>query len=200
MAELPCLAHESRRSPCANASLNWSMFMDRIADLTWMASTRETEERYVDTVGTLLSQLNFCDPHIRRSRLGPKLRQGFPTFSDLEQRMTIEVKLLSFEPGDGIEAHDHPDMTGVMACVSGRVSVDNYERVLNEESSGCLFYRWQKEFFENGAAAFEQKARPNHSAEQERIAYLEKKIQTKDEVLAELMAEHVTLKKDIGEL
>src|SRR5712691_6035383 len=38
------------------------------------------------------------------------------------------------------------------------------------------FYRWQKEFFENGAAAFEQKARPNHSAEQERIAYLEKKM------------------------
>jgi transposase len=63
-----------------------------------------------------------------------------------------------------------------------------------------VFYRWQKEFFENGAAAFEQKARPKHSAEQERIAYLEKKIQTKDEVLAELMAEHVALKKEIGEL
>jgi hypothetical protein len=42
-------------------------------------------------------------------------------------------------------------------------------------------YRWQKEFFENGAIAFEQKARPSHSADQERIAYLEKKIQTKDE-------------------
>jgi transposase-like protein len=52
-----------------------------------------------------------------------------------------------------------------------------------------VFYRWQKEFFENGAAAFAQKARPNHSADQERIANLEKKIQTKDEVLAELMAE-----------
>jgi transposase len=63
-----------------------------------------------------------------------------------------------------------------------------------------VFYRWQKEFFENGAAAFEQKARPNHSAEQERIAYLEKKIQTKDEVLAELMAEHVALTKETGEL
>ena len=63
-----------------------------------------------------------------------------------------------------------------------------------------VFYRWQKEFFENGAAAFEQKVRPNHSAEQERIAYLEKKIQTKDEVLAELMAEHVALKKTLGEL
>ena len=63
-----------------------------------------------------------------------------------------------------------------------------------------VFYRWQKEFFENGAAAFQQKARPSHSAEQERITYLEKKIQTKDEVLAELMAEHVALKKSLGEL
>ena len=63
-----------------------------------------------------------------------------------------------------------------------------------------VFYRWQKEFFENGAAAFQNKDRPNQQAEQERIEYLEKKIQTKDEVLAELMAEHVALKKSLGEL
>ena len=61
-----------------------------------------------------------------------------------------------------------------------------------------VFYRWQKEFFENGAAAFQQRGRTNHQPEQERIAYLEKKIQTKDEVLAELMAEHVALKKELG--
>jgi transposase len=63
-----------------------------------------------------------------------------------------------------------------------------------------VFYRWQKEFFENGAAVFQQKERADDSASQERIAYLEQKIQTKDEVLAELMAEHVALKKAIGEL
>ena len=63
-----------------------------------------------------------------------------------------------------------------------------------------VFYRWQKEFFENGAAAFEQRRPFSHSADKERIAYLEKKIQTKDEVLAELMTEHVALKKTIGEL
>jgi hypothetical protein len=40
-----------------------------------------------------------------------------------------------------------------------------------------VFYRWQKEFFENGAAAFEQKRPTNHSADHERIAYLQKKIQ-----------------------
>src|SRR6202008_1560007 len=55
-----------------------------------------------------------------------------------------------------------------------------------------VFYRWQKEFFENGAAAFQQRGRTNHQPEQERIAYLEQKIQAKDEGLAELMAEHVT--------
>ncbi len=63
-----------------------------------------------------------------------------------------------------------------------------------------VLYRWQKEFFENGASAFQQQRPTNHSAEQERVAYLEKKIQTKDEVLAELMAEHVALKKEIGEI
>ena len=63
-----------------------------------------------------------------------------------------------------------------------------------------VLYRWQKEFFENGAAAFQQRGRTNHQPEQERIAYLEQKIQTKDEVLAELMAEHVALKKRVGEL
>jgi transposase len=63
-----------------------------------------------------------------------------------------------------------------------------------------VFYRWQKEFFENGAAAFQGKARRGDQAEQERIEYLEKKIQRKDEVLAELMGEHMALKKSLGEL
>lgn len=63
----------------------------------------------------------------------------------------------------------------------------------------AMFYRWQKEFFENGAAAFQGKARTNSQAEQERIEFLEKRIQRKDEVIAELMEEHVTLKKSLGE-
>jgi transposase len=37
-----------------------------------------------------------------------------------------------------------------------------------------MFYRWQKDFFENGALAFQQKDRSNHQAEQERIEFLEK--------------------------
>jgi transposase len=63
-----------------------------------------------------------------------------------------------------------------------------------------VFYRWQKEFFENGAAAFSGKGRTDHQAGQERIEYLEKKLQRKDEVLAELMSEHMLLKKELGEI
>jgi transposase len=65
-----------------------------------------------------------------------------------------------------------------------------------------VFYRWQKEFFEDGAAAFQAQERPRRQVEeqQKRIEFLEKKVQTKDEVLAELMAEHVALKKTLGEL
>jgi transposase len=63
-----------------------------------------------------------------------------------------------------------------------------------------VFYRWQKEFFENGAAAFQTKSRTDHQPQQERIEYLEQKIQTKNEVMAELMAEHVALKKSVGEI
>ena len=63
-----------------------------------------------------------------------------------------------------------------------------------------VLYCWQKEFFENGAAAFQIKSRSDHQVEKQRIEFLEKKIQRKDEVLAELMAEHIELKKELGEL
>ena len=59
-----------------------------------------------------------------------------------------------------------------------------------------VFYRWQKELFENGAAAFQSQERPQRQVEekQKRIEFLQKKMQTKDEVLAE----HIALKKVLG--
>jgi len=62
------------------------------------------------------------------------------------------------------------------------------------------FYRWQQAFFENGVAAFERPSKPEASAQAQRIAFLESKLQRKDEVLAELMEEHVALKKSLGEI
>ena len=65
-----------------------------------------------------------------------------------------------------------------------------------------VFYRWLKQLFENGAAALERANgapdRPDLKA-QRRIAHLENRVRTKDTVLAELMEEHVALKKSLGE-
>ena len=60
------------------------------------------------------------------------------------------------------------------------------------------FYRWQQTLFENGPATFERTGRPKADSDGQRIATLEAKIQRKDEVLGELMEEHVSLKKKLG--
>lgn len=63
-----------------------------------------------------------------------------------------------------------------------------------------VLYRWQKEFFEHGAAAFEKDTARQKSKEEERIKALEQKLQRKNEVLSELMEEHIKLKKNLGEI
>ncbi len=63
------------------------------------------------------------------------------------------------------------------------------------------FYRWQRELFENGQVVFEsdRKSKAVESAKDRKIEYLAGKLQRKNEVLAELMEEHVQLKKELGE-
>ena len=65
------------------------------------------------------------------------------------------------------------------------------------------FYNWQKQFFENGAVVFERKLNSANVRRQEdanlaKIEVLETKLQQKNEVIAELLQEHVQLKKANG--
>jgi transposase len=66
--------------------------------------------------------------------------------------------------------------------------------------SPTLFYAWQKMFFENGAAAFERKSGSAEQSHLRTIAALREKLQRKNEVVAELMEEHIQLKKELGDL
>jgi transposase len=63
------------------------------------------------------------------------------------------------------------------------------------------FYAWLKEFFENGHTVFDngRKSKAVEDAKDQKIEKLEAKVQRKDAVLAELMEEHVALKKSLGE-
>jgi transposase-like protein len=68
-----------------------------------------------------------------------------------------------------------------------------------------VFYRWQQQFFENGSAAFEKteagKGRNDSQSKKllEKVDKLQAKLANKDEVIAEIMASHVALKKSLGE-
>jgi transposase len=63
-----------------------------------------------------------------------------------------------------------------------------------------MLYRWQEKLFQNAVVVFETKSQNGTHAEREQVERLEKKIRQKDEVIVELMTEHVALKKEIGEL
>ena len=63
------------------------------------------------------------------------------------------------------------------------------------------FYHWLKIFFENGVAAFEANAKPKAAADakDKKIEQLEAKLTRKNEVMAELLEAHTSLKKSLGE-
>ena len=63
------------------------------------------------------------------------------------------------------------------------------------------FYQWQKQLFEQDASVFDRKnGKPRTDRRDEKIAQLEAKLVQKNEVVAELLQDHVKLKKDLGEL
>ena len=62
-----------------------------------------------------------------------------------------------------------------------------------------VFYTWQKAFFENGAAAFAGRTDSRSTKLEEQLQALRTKLARKDEVIAEIMASHIELKKSLGE-
>lgn len=64
-----------------------------------------------------------------------------------------------------------------------------------------LFYKWQKELFDHADSVFEAPNLPKQqNQDKEKIKRLEIKLAQKNEVLAELMQEHLSLKKEFGEI
>jgi transposase len=67
----------------------------------------------------------------------------------------------------------------------------------------AVFYGWLRLLFERGAAVFQQtdgQHQREAAGKDRKIELLEAKLHKKNEVVAELMEEHVQLKKELGEL
>ena len=66
--------------------------------------------------------------------------------------------------------------------------------------SPTLFYAWQKQFFENGAAAFAKDDRAEQRDLERTVEVLRQRLTQKDRVIAKVAEEFVKTKKELGEL
>ena len=65
--------------------------------------------------------------------------------------------------------------------------------------SPTLFYTWQKQFFENGAAAFAKDTSAGQRDLERKVEALRRRLGQKDRVIAKVTEEFVKLKKELGE-
>jgi transposase len=69
------------------------------------------------------------------------------------------------------------------------------------EIQPTVFYRWQEKVLKSAEVVFQRGGVTSQQTQQQaKVERLEQKMRQKDEVIAELMAEHVALKKANGEL
>jgi transposase-like protein len=84
--------------------------------------------------------------------------------------------------------------------LSDKVPVSNLADELGVQPS--QIHLWVKQLLDQAAKAFERTGavRRDEQAKDQKIAHLENKLAQKNEVVAELLQEHVQLKKELGEL
>ena len=68
-----------------------------------------------------------------------------------------------------------------------------------QELQPTVFYRWQRQLFEDGGLAFQKDKDRETKLLKKQVLKLEEKVAKKNEVLGELMEAHIELKKSLGE-
>lgn len=69
----------------------------------------------------------------------------------------------------------------------------------DHDLSPTLFYTWQKQFFENGAAAFAKDTSAEQRDLERKVGELRQRLDQKDRVIAKVTEEFVKLKNEVGE-
>jgi transposase-like protein len=84
--------------------------------------------------------------------------------------------------------------------VAGKEAVSNLADEFGIQPS--MIHNWVNQVLAQAARAFERASgkRREEEAKEQKIAHLEAKLANKNEVIAELMQEHVQLKKELGDL
>ena len=62
----------------------------------------------------------------------------FPELATVHEGGHFEVATLEFDAGDEIPLHNHPDMTGVIVCLSGQTEVEGFNLLDEVSDQGNL--------------------------------------------------------------
>lgn len=136
-------------------SIDWGYFLELCHELSKSQySAKWDQVAYTTGVQRIIRQLQANDPKIEECvqlyKDDPSLLpsdyplsfpDGVPEIFTAHYERQFMVSLLTFEAGEKIPLHNHPNMTGVVFCVSGRVVVDHYDKLEETAENGNLLLR-----------------------------------------------------------
>ena len=124
-----------------NRAINWDAFLTEVEkEAAKQHLDRWKERAYVKRMSKLFRRLNLKDPALAQAFENAKKGLGNKRvdFYDLEEQRDFEVCLLQFEANEEIKHHNHPDMTGVILCATGKIDVWNYDLIgESDEEDAC---------------------------------------------------------------
>lgn len=134
------LANANRGRLREDTPLNWDAFLEAVHLEAARQQERSWNERdYVARAAAIARRLQVDDPVIRGAFSA--LRNKHPTFPEIavpHKEQWFQISLIQFEPGEVIAHHDHPGMTGVLLCSTGRLRVENFTAAPATEAGHLL--------------------------------------------------------------
>lgn len=122
------LANANRGRLREDTPLHWDAFLEAVHAEAQHQTERSWDERgYVEKAAAIARRLNLDDPVIRAA-FGKLTNRNktFPEITVPHKERLFQISLIQFEPGEVIGHHDHPGMTGVLLCSTGRLRVENF--------------------------------------------------------------------------
>ncbi|MEC8023746.1 MAG: hypothetical protein VX223_07400 [Myxococcota bacterium] len=121
-------------------TIDWDTFLSELAVLAEKQfSPNWNQDTYVDEVGALMQLIDLDDSQFQAFYDGYATAASmFPELSTVHEGGYFEVATLEFDPGDTIDLHNHPDMTGVILCLSGMLQVEAFDLMDDLSDSGAL--------------------------------------------------------------
>ncbi|MGB0592424.1 MAG: hypothetical protein ACPGU1_22290 [Myxococcota bacterium] len=121
-------------------AMDWASFITALSALAndQFSDTWEQAD-YVEEVAALMKLLDLDDAYFQSLYDGYVAVLGtFPELNTVHEGGHFEVASLEFDAGDEIPLHNHPDMTGVILCLSGKMKVEGFDLLDEPSSDGNL--------------------------------------------------------------